>query len=548
MHAHTRSRGAAALVAALLAVAGLTVAGASPAAAAGPTVTLVGHGWGHGYGMGQYGAYGYVVDQGWTSGMVLDHFYGGTTAGTIPDISMSVALTGVSSATWVTSGGGFSIGDPSTSAGRVHIAAGSAARIVRNGSWWQVYTRFNGCAGTDSFGPFSVSGSSIWLDADPGGSGSAAQLLTTCSTGTAYRGSLRGAWTGAAVQLVNDLPMEQYLRSVTPSESIPSWGDARGGWGGQVLQAQAVAARSFAASQNRYSYAKTCDTDSCQVYPGAYRGGTPVEDRRTDAAVSSTAGVIRRTATGAVAETQFSASSGGYTTGGAYSSVADEGDSRSPYHTWVAQLDGSTLADSYGVGTFRQLLVTQQQPGGPGGGRALQVQVLGSAGAVTVSATSFRSRWGLRSDWFFPVQQPVQETTSTAYVSNAYSDVVYRQSCLSWNRWCDHAPMTYAEYVAVGSPRPTAVPTDYVKYPWSATLYAVTYWPSEPSWQWHQLTYAEWVSAGRPAPRTAGFVYGTMYYTVGTSPVVYANGPDNVVHALGYDEWRAAGSPVPVRR
>ena len=35
-----------------------------------------------------------------------------------------------------------------------------------------------------------------------------------------------------------------------------------------ALRAQAVAARSFALSQNRYSYAKTCDTSSCQVYGG----------------------------------------------------------------------------------------------------------------------------------------------------------------------------------------------------------------------------------------------------------------------------------------
>jgi len=35
------------------------------ASAATNDVVVVGHGWGHGRGMGQYGAYGYAVDHGW---------------------------------------------------------------------------------------------------------------------------------------------------------------------------------------------------------------------------------------------------------------------------------------------------------------------------------------------------------------------------------------------------------------------------------------------------------------------------------------------------
>ena len=43
-------------------------------------VTISGHGWGHGRGMGQYGAFGYAVDHGWSGSQILDHFYGGTRA------------------------------------------------------------------------------------------------------------------------------------------------------------------------------------------------------------------------------------------------------------------------------------------------------------------------------------------------------------------------------------------------------------------------------------------------------------------------------------
>ena len=52
------------------------------AQAAGGNVTFVGHGWGHGRGMGQYGALGYAVNYGWSSAQILDHFYGAPLRGT----------------------------------------------------------------------------------------------------------------------------------------------------------------------------------------------------------------------------------------------------------------------------------------------------------------------------------------------------------------------------------------------------------------------------------------------------------------------------------
>src|SRR5260370_41283035 len=51
------------------------------AASPGTTVTLTGHGFGHGRGMGHYGALGYAIDEGWTYRQILDHFYGGSRLG-----------------------------------------------------------------------------------------------------------------------------------------------------------------------------------------------------------------------------------------------------------------------------------------------------------------------------------------------------------------------------------------------------------------------------------------------------------------------------------
>src|SRR3954451_21455920 len=61
---------------ALLAVSEAALAAAVPAQAA-TTYTLIGHGWGHGIGLSQWGAYGYA-SHGWTYRQILAHYYTGT--------------------------------------------------------------------------------------------------------------------------------------------------------------------------------------------------------------------------------------------------------------------------------------------------------------------------------------------------------------------------------------------------------------------------------------------------------------------------------------
>ena len=45
---------------------------------------ISGLGYGHGRGMGQWGAYGYASIYGWSYQQILAHYYGGTTLGTLP--------------------------------------------------------------------------------------------------------------------------------------------------------------------------------------------------------------------------------------------------------------------------------------------------------------------------------------------------------------------------------------------------------------------------------------------------------------------------------
>lgn len=104
-------------------------------------------------------------------------------------------------------------------------------------------------------------------------------------------------------------------------------------------------------------------------------------------------------------------------------------------------------------------------------------------------------------------------------------------------------PLSFEEWGAVyGYATPMLSPTDYVKYPWSSTVYAVTFWPGgEDRWAWDAIDYGEWRAAGFPVPRTAGWIRGSYYYKWATSPEIMVEGPDGVNHKLTADEWRDSG-------
>lgn len=369
----------------------LLVAPQTPASAAGTTVTIQGHGFGHGRGMGQYGALGYAVDHGWSSAAILDHYYGGTTAGTVANEVIGVELIAQRNRALVVAGSGLAINGGQVAGGAVRLAAGGP-------STFRVSTA-PGCAGP-------------WTEiATLGGSPTvtAATGVELCENGAqrGYRGSLTITRRSSGTAIVNNVAVEDYLRGVVPRESPASWAGLGGGRGAAALQAQAVAARSYAMASRWASYARTCDTISCQVYGGAYirRQGavTWLEDSRSNAAVTATAGIVRRMPGGAVARTEFSSSTGGWTAGGAFPAVEDLGDatSRNPNRTWTVTLDRARAGQALGVGGgLTSLVVTQRTGGGPDGGRVVSAVATGPGGSVTLSGNAVRSRLGLKSDWF----------------------------------------------------------------------------------------------------------------------------------------------------
>lgn len=110
----------------------------------------------------------------------------------------------------------------------------------------------------------------------------------------------------------------------------------------------------------------------------------------------------------------------------------------------------------------------------------------------------------------------------------------------------DYHKLTYREWRDLGSPAPRAAHTDWVKYPWSPTIYAVTFFGSDrDEWVWHQASYAEWRSAGSPAPRDAGWIEGSEFFRWGTSDELFVAAPDETIHKMTGAEWDAAGQPSP---
>ena len=236
------------------------------AQAAGGNATFVGHGWGHGRGMGQYGAHGYAVNSGWTYDKILTHYYGGTTLATnAANPTITVELTRVTGRDTIVTGNGLAINS---------VAVGAAAVLIRRtaSGAFQAYCAI-GCGGPWALRPGSLaSGLTI---STSGTQSVLGNLVRVCepAKSTFYRGQLKVVDAGGKQYALNSVGVQDYLRGVVPREMPASWGSAGvGGRGMEALKVQAVAARSYAlgSSPRSPSGATTCDTTACQVYGGAF--------------------------------------------------------------------------------------------------------------------------------------------------------------------------------------------------------------------------------------------------------------------------------------
>lgn len=393
----------------------------------GATTTFFGRGYGHGVGMSQYGARGRAL-AGQDSTAILAHYYRGATLGALSTATRirvrildawkatpSVPLTIYGRhATWTVDGIAKTF--PVDAVLRLIPMTTTTSTGLR--TTWRL--RIDAATGAVLYaGP--LPSSLVVRGAAAGGS---LQLWSKPSVYDEYRGILgiRASSTSPTVTVVNQLPLETYLRGVVPVEMPSSWPAA-------ALRAQSVASRSYAARHLRpgVSYYDVVDTSASQVYRGALG-----ERATTNAVIQATAGVVLRSGT-SVANALFHSTGGGGTENNenVYTSATGAKvagpvsylrgsmdrdalgrsyDSGAPYATWStrtytrAQLSAWFAADTRtNVGNLTAIDLRNRGVSG----RLISVTLIGSAGTKRVSGEVFQSVFNAGR----PIADPVLRST-----------------------------------------------------------------------------------------------------------------------------------------
>ena len=347
-----------------------TLGAVAPAAgttlSTGSALVLTGHGWGHGLGLSQWGAYGYAK-HGWTYDRILAHYYVGTSLGTTSIASIRVLVAQEKSA--------------KLSSAAAWTATDAAGTVVQLAAAAPLVLKPDLVVNGQTLVPPVTFRSTVPIALD----------------GKAYRGKLVVGLAAKQLQIVDKLGLEAYVKGVVPME-MPS------NWSPEAVKAQAVAARSYALANVTQGRAYDVYGDGrSQVY-----GGVAAEAPASNAAVDATkAQVLFYGAK--IADTMFSASSGGRTASAKETmgvdipylvSVADPYDTLSPNHDW-----GPVLYDLAKVGKALNLPAAiddvQVKTGTSPRAETLSL-LLDDETTATVRGNTLRSVLGLRSTWFTP--------------------------------------------------------------------------------------------------------------------------------------------------
>lgn len=330
-------------------------------------LAVSGHGWGHGLGLSQWGAYGYAK-RGWTFDRILGHYYSGTTLGPAKVATVRVLLAAAKKTTV-----------ESTASWTVVDAAGN--KLVLEPGVLVFKPKLELADHSELQAPFTFAGKQpLIVDNVP------------------YRGKLTVSSDGKLVQVIDTVGLEAYLKAVVPAEMPSSWLP-------EALKAQAVAARSYALANvaTGRGFDLYGDTRS-QVF-----GGVKVENAATSTAVDATRGQVVLYK-GKVANTLFFSTSGGRTASAFESTginvpylvpVADPYDTASPYHDW-----GPVLFDAAAVTKQFKLaspIADLQTTTGPSGRVKSLTAVSDDESEVKMTGNQVRGALELRSTWFNPV-------------------------------------------------------------------------------------------------------------------------------------------------
>ncbi|MDQ6748507.1 MAG: hypothetical protein M3010_10450, partial [Candidatus Dormibacteraeota bacterium] len=206
-----------------------------PAAPAG-TIIFCGHGFGHGVGLGQYGALGMAqAGIGWQR--IVTGFYSGANLGTVPDETVRVFLH-AARPTITPTFAGAAIQDQG--GGTItHVSPGTAVTFLRNPDSSVTCSACN-----------TKSGSQLRLVPDAGG------VFHVDGSGARYRGE---AWVdgSSGLKVINHVPVEEYLQGLA---EVPS------SWPLNAISAQIAAARTYALYHLGAGLYDVEDTTASQVY------------------------------------------------------------------------------------------------------------------------------------------------------------------------------------------------------------------------------------------------------------------------------------------
>jgi stage II sporulation protein D len=375
----TRGRRSKLALAGALALLALLVT-AAPAAAASMQYqfTIIGHGWGHGVGMSQWGAYGYAK-HGWEYKAILRHYFTGIGFSTVPDSDIRVNLRSGLRAVKLSCAHDYTVqatGEATT------IPGGTTATVTYTSLGYRVVAGAvrKAFTGAPTFTPTSGT----------------LNLITTTDLGDngLYRGTIRVMRTGSSLMMINTLPLESYLPGVVPHE-VPYQ------WPMEALKTQACAARAFALGSRQPG--KAWDV-YCDVRDQAYVG-VGIENPRTTAAVTQTAGICPTYNGKPIVATYFSCSGGQtedvkYVWGGDYpylKAVDDPYDYYGTLHDWgpLRRTPAQLGAPLGAVGSLRAVY-TVKRGGSP---RIVKAALIGSGGTKYVDGGSLRMKLGLNSAW-----------------------------------------------------------------------------------------------------------------------------------------------------
>jgi SpoIID/LytB domain protein len=377
--------------AALLAVVVPAVVLVVPEPVAASTVfTFTGGGYGHGVGMSQWGAKG-RADAGQSAATILAAYYAGTSISPMSLGPVRVKLTDAPSTTLIQPGGTirFATGAAPPSVG---LGAGEIATVWAEGN--RVLVARTAPTRGDTF-VLAEAGQSAVITFDQG----------TPLTMGAF-GGRRHLWgrfvvralTAGSLEIVAELPMEQYLRGLA---EVPS------SWPTEALRAQAIAGRTFAAYRLGRPQSPRFDlyaTVTDQAYTGSeveLRGGSRWID-----AVNDTAGLVI-TSGGEPIQAFYSSSNGGSSEASEYvfvsalsylRPVADPWDQAvgNANFSWTRTYSGAELGAwlaAAGRGDVGEVQAIEVRSGVGVSGRVdkATIEVRGTAGTITVTGAQLRA-------------------------------------------------------------------------------------------------------------------------------------------------------------